>query len=189
MATPRNYHPCRIHLQSFVFFIYGHASFVQILHFLHPEAASFIHFVRRPRRANPSKGCTEVENQQHTVVASKAVVAAGSRSLLLICLHTHSVLAFLSHGEGGARRKEQDAQGVAHVGAQEGQDRHALRLHSAHHLHRHEHRPQAPALATPQPRLGDGGRIVYQFVVAGSGETRRRSLSRGLEIPIREVKP
>lgn len=58
-----------------------------------------------------------------------------------------------SDGEVRGSWDEQNAQGVADMDSQEGQDVHALRLHSSHHHHRYEHRSEAAALAVAQPCL------------------------------------
>ncbi len=58
-----------------------------------------------------------------------------------------------SYGEVRGSWDEQNAQGVADMDSQEGQDVHALRLHSSHHHHRYEHRSEAAALAVAQPCL------------------------------------
>lgn len=58
-----------------------------------------------------------------------------------------------SYGEVRGSWNEQNAQGMADMDSQEGQDVHALRLHSSHHYHRYEHRSEAAALAVAQSCL------------------------------------
>ncbi|CAL9135055.1 unnamed protein product, partial [Musa textilis] len=55
-------------------------------------------------------------------------------------------------GVGGAVGG-QVRQGVEHLGDEEGQGDHPLRIHPPYHYHRHELRAQTPTLPAPQPRL------------------------------------
>nr|ABF70057.1 hypothetical protein MA4_54N07.44 [Musa acuminata] len=68
-------------------------------------------------------------------------------------------------GFGGGVVGGQVREGVEHLGDEEGQGDHPLRLHPPHHRHRYELRAQTPALSAPQPRLTSPPRTSASFAL------------------------
>jgi len=85
-----------------------------------------------------------------------------------------------SDGEGGARGEphQQVDQGMANMDSEESQDGDALRLHSSHYFHRHEHGSQTPAFAASEPCVG-GGHGYEAMERAEQGDQFRGSQFRG----------